>query len=66
MHFPGANKDIQYMTQVQDDKDAIGERETYTVFDVTSQQFYVDVGNASNLIVPPGMTSLKVFVLFFV
>lgn len=49
------NKDIQYITEVPEVKEGLGEVETCAVFDVTSQQFYVDVDNKSNLIVPPGM-----------
>lgn len=44
------NRQVQYVTQVQDVKEVLDDVQPCTVYDVTQQQFYVDVENSSELI----------------
>ncbi|CAH0725766.1 unnamed protein product, partial [Brenthis ino] len=44
------NRPIQYVTQVQDVKEALDHAQANIVYDVTPQQFYVNVDNSSELV----------------
>lgn len=44
------NRPIQYLTQVQDVKEVLDTAQSNIVYDVTPQQFYVNVDNSSELV----------------
>ncbi|CAG4956071.1 unnamed protein product [Parnassius apollo] len=48
--FLSVNRQIQYVTEVQDVKEVLESVEPCTVYDVSSQQFYIDVDNTAELI----------------
>ncbi|CAH2043640.1 unnamed protein product, partial [Iphiclides podalirius] len=48
--FLNINRQIQYVTQVQDAKELLENVEPCTVYDVSSQQFFIDVDNSAELI----------------
>ncbi|CAH2092914.1 unnamed protein product [Euphydryas editha] len=51
--FLSIDKPVQFVTQVQDVKQTLDESQPCSVYDVTPQQFYVDVNNSSELISVP-------------
>lgn len=44
------NRPIQYLTQVQDVKEVLDTAQSNIVYDVSPQQFYVNVDNSSELV----------------
>lgn len=48
---------MQYVAQVQDVKEALDTAQSCTVYDVSSQQFFVDVDNSAEMISVPGELS---------
>ncbi|CAK1586931.1 unnamed protein product [Parnassius mnemosyne] len=48
--FLSVNRQIQYVTEVQNVKEVLESVEPCTVYDVSSQQFYIDVDNTAELI----------------
>ncbi|XP_026321622.1 uncharacterized protein LOC113231512 [Hyposmocoma kahamanoa] len=47
------NRQVQYVAQVQDVKEALDTAQPCTVYDVSSQQFFVDVDNSAEMISVP-------------
>ncbi|XP_047535597.1 uncharacterized protein LOC125069986 isoform X1 [Vanessa atalanta] len=48
--FLSVNRPVQYLTQVEDVKEVLDGTQPCAVYDVTPQQFYVDVDNSAELI----------------
>ncbi|XP_068617692.1 uncharacterized protein [Battus philenor] len=51
--YLSVNREIQYVTQVQDVKEVLDGVEPCTVYDIASQQFLIDVDNSTELISIP-------------
>lgn len=54
------NRPIQYVTQVQDVKEALDGAQANIVYDVTPQQFYVNVDNSSELVSVTGKYKMHI------